>query len=67
MSDGWDGLLDDILADEGAAAKAMLASGHPIYYVEADTPDSLLIKEYPDGRRELVRCDTPVDEVVCEL
>jgi hypothetical protein len=42
----------------------MLGAGHPIYYVEQDTPDDLLIKEYPDGRRELVRCDTSVDEVV---
>lgn len=50
----WDELLTDILRDEGSAAKAMLAAGHPIYYVEHDTPDGLYIKEYPDGRLELI-------------
>ena len=60
----WNDILSSMTKDQGSAAKAMLAAGHPIYHVEQDTPNDLLIKEYPDGRRELVRCDTSVDEVV---
>ncbi|HEX7819914.1 MAG TPA: hypothetical protein VF463_04785 [Sphingobium sp.] len=32
-------------------------AGRPIYYGEKDTPPGLVVKEYPDGRRELVRFD----------
>ena len=67
MADEWDHVLDDILADNGAASQAVLAAGHPIYYVEGDTPEGLLIKKYPDGHRELVRCNTSIDEVVRRL
>ena len=43
--------------DDGAAAREHLAAGFPIYYSEDDTPAGAVIKEYPDGRRELVRFD----------
>ena len=43
------------LDDDGAVAGEHLAAGHPIYYSNVDTPAGLLIKEYPDGRRDLVR------------
>lgn len=43
--------------DDGAAANAHLAAGRPIYYGTADTPPGHAVKEYPDGRRELVRFD----------
>jgi hypothetical protein len=49
---------------EDCTARAHLAAGRVIYYVEADTPASLLIKEYQDGRRELVRFHREGDEVV---
>jgi hypothetical protein len=51
---------------DGSAALAVLAAGHPIYYVENDTPAPLLIKEYPDGRRELVCFHREGDEVMPE-
>ena len=41
-------------AGDDGAARASLAAGVPIYYAEDDTPDDSLIKEYSDGRRELV-------------
>jgi hypothetical protein len=42
--------------DSGEMAKSELAAGFPIYYrSEDDTLDKLVLKEYPDGRRELVR------------
>jgi len=43
--------------DDGEAARAHLAAGRAIYYGEHDTPAGLVVKEYPDGRRELVRFD----------
>ena len=45
------------LHDDGAAARSHLDAGFPIYSSEDDTPDDAIIKEYPDGRRELVRVD----------
>ena len=43
--------------DDGLAAREHLAAGQPIYFSDAATPAGLLSKEYPDGRRELVRFD----------
>lgn len=43
------------------------ALGLPIYYSEDDTPSGVTIKEYPDGRRELVRKIKTGDEVVRNL
>lgn len=43
--------------DDGEAARSHLTAGRPIYYGERDTPPGLVVKEYPDGRRELVRFD----------
>lgn len=43
------------------------AAGLPIYYSEKDTPNGLAVKEYPDGRRELVRYHREGDEVLQTL
>ena len=42
-----------ITHDDGAAAKEHLAAGRPIYYGDDAFPGEL-IKEYPDGRRQIV-------------
>ena len=63
----WIELVAAVRNDDGAAAKEHLAAGRAVYYSEDDTPDELLIKEYPDGRRELVRFDEAGDEVVRTL
>jgi len=52
---------------QGEAAKELLAKGIPIYYSEDDTPEGLIIKEYPDGKRELVRFRRDGDEVIKTL
>ncbi|ENV35483.1 hypothetical protein [Acinetobacter gerneri] len=57
-------LTDLVSADDGAAAQMHLAAGFPIYYSEDDTPADLLIKEYPSGKRELVRVRGKIDELV---
>ena len=45
-----------ILLDDGRAAKAHLAAGRAIYYEEQRFPGQT-IREYPDGRRQLVAID----------
>jgi len=51
----------------GDAARETLAAGRPIYYSEPETPDGMLVKEYPDGRRELVVFHREGDEVIRTL
>jgi hypothetical protein len=62
-------LWRDIAKIDGddSAARELLAAGHCIYYSEDDTPEELQIKEYPDGRRELVRFHREGDEVIRAL
>ncbi|KYL87137.1 hypothetical protein SQ54_23880 [Klebsiella pneumoniae] len=60
----WREMLLDLLRGDESAAQESLEAGVPIYYVEDDTPSDLLIKEHPDGRRELVRFSYEGDEVV---
>lgn len=58
----WQSLMDNI--GKGTAAEEALKAGFPIYYREQTTPPGLEIKEYPDGRRELVRFSRQGDEVI---
>ncbi|WP_448953959.1 hypothetical protein [Labrys neptuniae] len=55
---GWEEALDHALrrlSGDDSAARAHLAAGRPIFYAESDTPPDLTIREWPNGRRELVR------------
>lgn len=63
----WKELTSAVRRDAGAAAKEHLAAGRAIYYSEADTPAGLLVKEHPDGRRELVRFNETGDQVIRPL
>ncbi len=63
----WRDLLSGALHDDGEAAREHLQAGFPIYYAHDDTPPGLLIKEHPDGRRELVIFDRDGDIVVKTL
>ena len=53
--DLWAAFLHAAMHDDGAAAEGHLAAGRAIYYSEPDTPSGVIIKEYPDGHRELIR------------
>ncbi len=61
----WQELSHALTDDSGR--REMFALGLPIYYGERDTPEGLSVKEYPDGRRELVRFDRAGDEVIRSL
>ena len=54
--------LEAALADDGEAARSHLLAGRPVYYVEENTPKGLIVREHPDGRRDLVRMD-PLGEL----
>lgn len=56
-ADLWPVILAALRKEDDFAARESLAAGFPIYYSEADTPEDAIIKEYPDGHRELVRFD----------
>jgi hypothetical protein len=60
----WAAFEAELAHDDGAEAARRLAAGNPIYFCESDTPDHLVIKEYPDGRRELVSFDLDGEKVV---
>lgn len=47
----------DLAEENGEAAERHLAAGRSISYREPETPAGMVIREYPDGRRELLRCD----------
>lgn len=50
--------------DDGAAASNHLAKGQPVYCVVEDTPEGVIEKLYPDGRRQYVRFDQNGEHVV---
>ena len=54
----WEQFERDVDSDTGEAAKAHLAAGRPIYYGDPVYPDAV-VKQYPDGRRQLVRFERP--------
>ena len=49
--------------DTGEAAKAHLAAGRPIYYEDPKYPNQL-VKEYPEGRRQIVDFDMTTGEEI---
>lgn len=50
--------------DDGGEARAVLRSGFPVYYAGQDTPEGCVIKEYPDGCKELVSFMTGTEKLV---
>jgi hypothetical protein len=59
----WEQFARDLDSDTGEAAKAHLKAGRPIYYEDPAHPDQV-VKQYPDGRRQLVRFKRPSGEEV---
>jgi hypothetical protein len=60
----WAEFAAELANDNGQAAKEHLQAGRAIYLCEDDTPAGLVVKEYPDGRRELVQFDQDGEKVV---
>ncbi|MDR0579184.1 MAG: hypothetical protein LBG21_01080 [Campylobacteraceae bacterium] len=56
-----DDILHDMATSDWDAGAEILAQGHPIVYVEDDTPEGHVLKEYPNGRIELIKVDMQND------
>lgn len=52
----WEQFEAKLDSDTGEAARAHLAAGRPIYYMDEAYPQQI-VKQYHDGRRELVNVD----------
>ena len=63
----WTAVASEVVPDDGEAARAHLAAGRAITYLEPNTPPGHVIRRYPDGRRELVRVERDGDTVVRTL
>ena len=50
-------LEDEDFAYDDSEARAHLAEGRSIFYIEETTPKGLVIREQPDGTRDLVALD----------
>ena len=50
-----------------AEADESLAQGAAIYYIEPDTPKDYIIKEYPNGRKELIDVLETGEEIVIKV
>lgn len=66
-ADLWPMIEAILRREDDFAAREHLAAGFPIYYGEDDTPAGMVVKEYPDGRRELVRFDEDGEHRVAAL
>jgi len=60
----WTDLPGLLEQDQGNAVKSLLEKGISAYYSEDDTPEGLLIRENPDGTRQLVRINFDSEDTV---
>lgn len=56
-----------LMQPDDTTARAHLDAGFPIYYMEENTPENLIVKEYPGGRRQWIRLINDQEQVVKEL
>jgi hypothetical protein len=54
-------------SEDDFAVRERLAAGKAVYYVEDDTPPGMVIKEYPSGKRQLVKHVRGNDQVIRDL
>lgn len=55
-----------LASDKGEVARAHLAAGRAIYYGDDRFKDAV-VKEYPDGRRQLVTFQADVEVLLRDL
>lgn len=59
----WHSHVLEVVRDDDSAAKAHLEVRRPIYYREPGMPAGLVIREDPDGSRELIGVTAAGDEI----
>jgi hypothetical protein len=65
--DIWASIEAGMARDGDRAALSHLDAGFPVYLSESDTPDDAVIKQNPDGSRELVRFDANGEHTIKRL
>jgi hypothetical protein len=63
----WEQFAADLANDDGDAAREHLQAGFPIYLRTDDTPGNAVEKQFPDGRRQLVKWDLDGEHVLSNL
>lgn len=66
-SDIWQRISDGISRDGDRVARSHLVAGFPVYVSNEDTLPGTVIRENPDGTRELVCFDADGEHVVAPL
>ncbi len=56
-----------LMQTDDTTARTHLDAGFPIYYMEENTPENLIVKEYPNGRRQWICLVNDQEQVVKEL
>jgi hypothetical protein len=67
MDDYVDEILEEMANSYWDAGTALLAKGYPIFYREEDTPKGNVLKEYPDGKIELIAVDLQGNQTVVKV
>ncbi len=65
--DIWATIAAGIERDDDRAALAHLEAGFPVYSSDATTPDDAVIRQNPDGSRDLVRFDSEGEHTIKPL
>lgn len=56
--------IASLQAGDSTAADESLAAGVPIYYSAEDIPSPYVVKEYPDGHKEIVSLVNGVETIL---
>lgn len=62
--DIWATIAAGMERDGDRAALSHLDAGFPVYLSDDDTPDDAVIRQNPDGSRDLVRFDTQGEHTI---
>jgi len=66
-ADVWATIAAGIERDGDRAALGHLEAGFPVYRSDADTPNDAVIRQNPDGSRDLVRFDSEGEHTIKSL
>jgi hypothetical protein len=67
MNDYIDIILEGLDESDWDPGAELLAKGFPIYYRQKNTPKGNVLKEYPDGKIELVAVDTQGNQTLVKV
>jgi len=63
----WERLIKGLEHGDLQPGTNHLEAGRPIYMADRHTPDSAVVKQYPNGHRELIRIDPDGENLIGPL